>query len=27
LVIKEDGGKETIIGFDKNRVNEVLGIQ
>lgn len=26
VVVKEDGTKETIIGFDKNRVNEVLGI-
>ncbi len=27
VVVKDDGSKETIIGFDKGRVNEVLGIQ
>lgn len=26
LVAKDDGSRATIIGFDKNRVNEVLGI-
>jgi hypothetical protein len=26
LVVKDNGSKETIIGFDKNRVNEILGI-
>jgi glutaredoxin 3 len=26
LVVKEDGTKETIVGFDKGRMNEVLGI-
>ena len=26
LVVKDDGSKNTIIGFDKNRVNEILGI-
>ncbi|OGM04503.1 hypothetical protein A2715_01215 [Candidatus Woesebacteria bacterium RIFCSPHIGHO2_01_FULL_39_32] len=26
LVVKDDGTKGTIIGFDKNRVNEMLGI-
>lgn len=26
LVSKDDGSKATIIGFDKNRVNEILGI-
>jgi len=25
-ISKDDGSKATIIGFDKNRVNEVLGI-
>ena len=27
VVVKEDGSKNAIIGFDKNRVNEILGIQ
>ena len=27
VVVKDDGAKETIIGFDKGRVNEVLGVQ
>jgi len=26
LVVKDDGSKETIIGFDKNRIDEILGI-
>ncbi len=26
IVIKDDGSKESIIGFDKGKVNEVLGI-
>lgn len=26
IVIKDDGSKETIIGFDKKKVNGVLGI-
>lgn len=26
LVVNDSGEKNTIIGFDKNRVNEVLGI-
>lgn len=26
VLTKEDGTKATIIGFDKNRVNEILGI-
>ncbi|KKQ98165.1 MAG: hypothetical protein UT24_C0005G0067 [Candidatus Woesebacteria bacterium GW2011_GWB1_39_12] len=26
LVVKDDGLKETIIGFDKNRLDKVLGI-
>jgi len=27
VLVKDDGTKATIIGFDKGRVNEVLGIQ
>jgi hypothetical protein len=27
VVLKDDGSKETIIGFDKGRISEVLGIQ
>ena len=26
VVVKEDGSKEQIIGFDQNKVNSVLGI-
>ena len=26
VIVKDDGSKDTIIGFDKNRVNEILGI-
>jgi glutaredoxin len=26
VVVKDDGTKTTIIGFDKSKVNEVLGI-
>ena len=26
-VIEKDGNKETIIGFDKGKVNEVLGLE
>ena len=26
LVVKDDGLKETVIGFDKNRLDKVLGI-
>ena len=26
LIIKDGGTKETILGFDKGRVNEILGI-
>ncbi len=26
IVAKDDGTKETIIGFDKGKVNEVLGM-
>ena len=27
VVVKEDGAKETIVGFDKEKVNTALGIQ
>lgn len=27
LVVKDDGTKETIVGFDKGKINTVLGIQ
>lgn len=27
VIIKDDGTKETVIGFDKGRINSVLGIQ
>jgi glutaredoxin 3 len=27
VIEKEDGNKSTIIGFDKGRVNEILGIK
>ena len=27
VVVKDDGGKETVIGFDKGRINALLGIQ
>jgi glutaredoxin len=26
VVVKDDGSKETIIGFDKNKINQVLGL-
>jgi len=26
VITKEDGAKETVLGFDKNRINKVLGI-
>ena len=26
VITKEDGSKETVVGFDKNKINEVLGI-
>ena len=26
VVVKDDGSKEDIIGFDKNRINSVLGL-
>jgi glutaredoxin len=25
-IVKEDGAKETVIGFDKTRINSILGI-
>jgi glutaredoxin len=27
LVVKDDGSREAIVGFDKGRLNQVLGIQ
>ena len=27
VVVKDDGNKETIVGFDKGKVNNILGIQ
>ncbi len=27
MVIKDDGNRETIVGFDKGRLGQVLGIQ
>lgn len=27
VIIKDDGTKETIVGFDKGKLNSVLGIQ
>lgn len=27
VIIKDDGTKETVIGFDKGKINSVLGIQ
>ena len=27
VIMKEDGTKETVIGFDKGKINSVLGIQ
>jgi glutaredoxin 3 len=27
LVVKDDGSRETIVGFDKGRLGQVLGIQ
>ena len=26
VIVKDGGSKETIIGFDRNKINEVLGI-
>lgn len=26
VITKDDGTKETVLGFDKNKINEVLGI-
>jgi len=26
LIVKDDGGRETVIGFDKNKLNEVLRV-
>jgi glutaredoxin len=27
VIVKDDGSKETIVGFDKDRVNEAIGIK
>lgn len=27
VIVKDDGTKETVIGFDKGKLNSVLGIQ
>ena len=27
LIVKDEGSKETVIGFDKGKLNSVLGIQ
>lgn len=27
VIVKDDGSKETIVGFDKGKINSVLGIQ
>jgi hypothetical protein len=27
LVVKDDGTKETVVGFDQGKINSVLGIQ
>lgn len=27
VIVKDDGTKETVIGFDKGRINSLLGIQ
>lgn len=26
VIIRDDGTKETVLGFDKNKINQVLGI-
>jgi glutaredoxin len=26
LIVKDDGGKETVLGFDQGRLNSILGI-
>jgi glutaredoxin len=26
VIVKDDGAKDTVIGFDKNRVDEILGL-
>lgn len=26
VITKDDGAKETVVGFDKNKINEILGI-
>lgn len=27
LIVKDDGAKETVMGFDKGKLNSILGIQ
>ncbi|MCX6704054.1 MAG: glutaredoxin family protein [Candidatus Woesebacteria bacterium] len=27
LIVKNDGTKETVVGFDKGKINSILGIQ
>jgi glutaredoxin len=27
LIVKDDGTKETVVGFDKGKINTILGIQ
>jgi len=27
VVVKDDGSKDTVIGFDKGKINSILGIQ
>lgn len=26
LIVKDDGSKNTVVGFDKKKINEILGI-
>jgi glutaredoxin len=27
VIVKDDGSKETVVGFDKSKLNSILGIQ
>ena len=27
VITKDDGSKETVLGFDKNKINEILGLK
>ena len=27
VIVKDDGTRETVLGFDKNKLNEVLGLK